>query len=653
VSVDPTTLAQIAAQFSIPPAILNAVATQGGNTMGMTQGTMQAAGVAAKGADPQTTQLTMAARTLSAMFAQYGSWEPALSAYTSGSSTAWQSPTSSVGGFVAGVLGSAAADPTLGMGGFTPSDPQTFANMVKSFGSHIDELVSMGGVVSAKNSDDLLQSAGGAYQNGVQKSAAQAPNFSPAVTAAITSVAKKLGVPVNLAMAIAQQESGGNPNSPGGGLYQLEVQGGEGAGMTPAQIADPTTNATKALTQVAAIMKANPKADPGTIAALAQRPADPSGYAASVNNIVSAGVSTGGSTTGAMGAGTGSWYDNKWANSGAIENPQTSGGAFADAPFPKKFDQIMQVFGPGGIPSEPTYAGIAHFHTGVDYAVPNNTPLTAAFSGTVHLNQGGWGGGNFLTITAPNGWSVGYGHENDFAGLQDGQQVTAGQVVAHSGSTGNSTGPHLHLELRSPDGTLISADPYVNAVNSGIVPHPLATTPAPGMAGAPAAKGTPPTTPKQTPDQVGEFAMQLQGAGIDPQVFAGTFANAAAQWQRYMGTPMTIADFAPMANMPAAEQQQYIMNQPHPTYPEHTVGAMANMHAAATLHSVPHAGVVPDAHTTASLLSANASWPQIGEFFKNSAPATPQSAETGTQQMSTKPSQQQPSGESAMSELQV
>lgn len=617
--IDPTTLAKIAAQFSIPPAILSAVASQSTDTaMGMNPGTAMAYGAGAmQGQDPAAAQLTMAARSLQSLFTKYGSWEPALSAYTSGDPTAWQSPTSSVGGFVFGVLGTAAANPTEGMNGFSPSDPQMFANMTKSFGTHMDELVGMGGVVSKQNQQQLLQAGGLAYQNGMQRSAAQAPSFDPAVTAAITAVAKKLGVPLNLAMAIAQVESGGNPNSPGGGLYQLEVQGGEGQGMTPAQIADPTTNATRALTQVAAIMKANPTADMGTIAALAQRPADRAGYAAKVNAVSSAPMAN--APAGPSQAGGGSWYDNKWANSGAIEDPKTSGGAFTDAPFAKQFDQITQIFGPSGNRMEPSYAGIPNFHTGVDYAVPNNTPLMAAFAGTVHINAGGWGGGNAITITAPNGWSVLYGHENDFAGLTDGQQVQAGQVVAHSGSTGNSTGPHLHLELRSPDGTLISADPYVNAVNAQATPHPLAATPAPGM--APAGAAAPPSkTAAQTPDAIGQFASQLQAAGITPQAFNANYAAAAGQWQRYLGTTMTIADFAPMANMTTAEIQQHIMSQPHPRYPEHTAGAMANMHAAASLQSVPIARVVPDAGMSAKLLSAGANWSQVGDFFKSMVP---------------------------------
>ena len=87
----------------------------------------------------------------------------------------------------------------------------------------------------------------------------------------ITAVANKLGVDPNLAIAIAYVESGLNPNEPSGDpgngpegdLYQLNAAGGEGSGMTEAQIANPTTNATTALSEVAAVQKAYPGADPG------------------------------------------------------------------------------------------------------------------------------------------------------------------------------------------------------------------------------------------------------------------------------------------------------------------------------------------------------------------------------------------------------
>jgi len=113
------------------------------------------------------------------------------------------------------------------------------------------------------------------------------------VIAAIEAAAKRLGVDPDLAIADAYAESGLDPTAVGDngtsfGLYQLH-QGGEltSAGLTPAEAFNPTTNAQTALAEFAAVQRANPTASPGEIAALAQRPADPSAYASTVNALLS------------------------------------------------------------------------------------------------------------------------------------------------------------------------------------------------------------------------------------------------------------------------------------------------------------------------------------------------------------------------------
>ena len=107
------------------------------------------------------------------------------------------------------------------------------------------------------------------------------------ITDQITVVARKLGVDPRLAIAMAQQESGLDPHAVGDhgtsyGLYQLH-QGGELGNLTPTSAFDPTTNASVALAEVARVAKTHPGASPGQIAALAQRPADPTAYAAAVD----------------------------------------------------------------------------------------------------------------------------------------------------------------------------------------------------------------------------------------------------------------------------------------------------------------------------------------------------------------------------------
>jgi hypothetical protein len=114
-----------------------------------------------------------------------------------------------------------------------------------------------------------------------------APAPTGAVLAAIQAAAAKTGVPLALAEAIAYTESGYNPNAIGDsgqsvGLYQLNSSG-EGAGMTVVAREDPYQNALIALSRVGSIYKAQPGADWGSIAAQAQRPADPAAYAGLVD----------------------------------------------------------------------------------------------------------------------------------------------------------------------------------------------------------------------------------------------------------------------------------------------------------------------------------------------------------------------------------
>lgn len=86
-------------------------------------------------------------------------------------------------------------------------------------------------------------------------------------------------------------------------------------------------------------------------------------------------------------------------------------------------------------------------HTGLDIATSTGTPIVAAASGTVTFS--GWKGsyGYLIVITHSNGVQTYYGHCSKLYATT-GQKVTQGQTIAAVGSTGNSTGPHLHLEIR-------------------------------------------------------------------------------------------------------------------------------------------------------------------------------------------------------------
>jgi murein DD-endopeptidase MepM/ murein hydrolase activator NlpD len=86
-------------------------------------------------------------------------------------------------------------------------------------------------------------------------------------------------------------------------------------------------------------------------------------------------------------------------------------------------------------------------HEGIDIAVPTGTPVAAAASGTV-IYAGWMGGyGNLVVIDHGGGVSTAYGHNSSVA-AGVGQPVAQGQVIAYSGSTGHSTGPHVHFEVR-------------------------------------------------------------------------------------------------------------------------------------------------------------------------------------------------------------
>jgi murein DD-endopeptidase MepM/ murein hydrolase activator NlpD len=103
-----------------------------------------------------------------------------------------------------------------------------------------------------------------------------------------------------------------------------------------------------------------------------------------------------------------------------------------------------------GYRTRPNY-GYTQLHSGIDIAVPTGTPIRAAESGVVY--SAGWKGsyGNCVIIDHGNmeGKSITtlYGHNSSLA-VSVGQSVTRGQVIAYAGSTGNSTGPHCHFEVR-------------------------------------------------------------------------------------------------------------------------------------------------------------------------------------------------------------
>ena len=99
-----------------------------------------------------------------------------------------------------------------------------------------------------------------------------------------------------------------------------------------------------------------------------------------------------------------------------------------------------------GMRYHPTLGG-NRFHAGVDIAAPTGTPVLATSAGRV--SRAGWSGGYgiLVTIDHPGSLETRYAHLSAVA-VRLGDTVRAGQVVGYSGSTGRTTGPHLHYETR-------------------------------------------------------------------------------------------------------------------------------------------------------------------------------------------------------------
>ncbi len=92
--------------------------------------------------------------------------------------------------------------------------------------------------------------------------------------------------------------------------------------------------------------------------------------------------------------------------------------------------------------------GYTKMHQGIDFGAGMGTPVLAAGDGVV-IEARRWGGyGNWIRIRHADGWETGYAHLSRYAkGLKPGQRVSQGQVIGYVGSTGASTGPHLHYEI--------------------------------------------------------------------------------------------------------------------------------------------------------------------------------------------------------------
>lgn len=140
--------------------------------------------------------------------------------------------------------------------------------------------------------------------------------------------------------------------------------------------------------------------------------------------------------------------------------PTVGAAGIASVSIPSRNPLQAEVMTSGfGMREHPVLGG-RRAHTGVDLAAPVGTPVYATADGVV--SKAAWFGGYGLFISLEHGGALQtrYGHMSRL-NVAEGQTVRKGEVIGYVGSTGRSTGPHLHYEVRV-DGTAVNPVPYMS-----------------------------------------------------------------------------------------------------------------------------------------------------------------------------------------------
>jgi murein DD-endopeptidase MepM/ murein hydrolase activator NlpD len=140
--------------------------------------------------------------------------------------------------------------------------------------------------------------------------------------------------------------------------------------------------------------------------------------------------------------------------------PATPAGWRPHFQFPLQSYVETQPFGCTNVSIEAATPGCpGGFHTGLDLADPQGTPIAAAAAGIAYPFQDTQRYGNHVIVVQPGGYETVYGHmvRTDVAW---GQPVQPGELIGFVGTTGNSTGPHLHFEVRFA-GVPVDPMPYL------------------------------------------------------------------------------------------------------------------------------------------------------------------------------------------------
>ena len=147
--------------------------------------------------------------------------------------------------------------------------------------------------------------------------------------------------------------------------------------------------------------------------------------------------------------------------SGSSSNAGSASGTISSSgwmwPVPTSSSYISSVYGWRRDP----ISGESKFHYGIDIAAPQNSKIVAPLDGTVvYTKYSNTGYGIHMLVNHNNGYYTLYGHCNSLA-VSAGQSVKQGQVIAYVGTTGYSTGYHLHFEVRDGNGNKLNPSNFV------------------------------------------------------------------------------------------------------------------------------------------------------------------------------------------------
>jgi hypothetical protein len=577
--LDEGTITRIAAANGIPPSILAAIAARdtGDGLMGMSSGSVVARGLSPKdvASDP-TLALTAAAQTLKQSFSQYGGWEQALSAYSTGDPQAYQNPNSSTGGFVYSVLGGAATDPSYGTQDMQPQQLNVMLPGLQSLATHMQGLTDMGGVVTEQSLKGFQSFIGGIQSQGPGPGAFKGDDFP---WGQCTWLAKGLRPDAQVSGNADQWNVSSQTATPGSIVV---YNAGHGY--------DPTDGHTGIVTKV----NAN-----GTFQVLS----DNVGGVGEIN----------------LGNSTMSDVKGFIPPTSPQQGQQVAEQALQISGDPQAQQQVIST------------AQTTQFST--DVLTQMKMPVTQAniqLISTMAKGEGmAPGTNNPLATTQSTAGTTGTLNSAGVKSYGSYQQGVA--ATAQTFMNGNYSGilnamksgmssqqmaqnPQVQANLKTWQG---GSNEDVNLLG--------------GEANAPGAPAKPPTPPPPSnPSEVSAFAQQLKALNIDPQRFIENFAQVAGMFRYHGGQAPTLHQYAGIANMDASQQQAYVRAQPHPTNPNLTLGQVKDAQTAASLFSVSTNQRMPYDFESQRFAALGANWQQMLQYYQQVAEKEQPSSSTTT-----------------------